>query len=95
MGLKRWYDAHVMPRLITRACGQPGIEDRLLGLDEVMSAERIEGSLEFRIRCNPGSETDNRLLAAVLGLEIPIESFQKELRHLNEAFMDLTEQGVR
>ena len=28
MGLKRWYDAHVMPRLITRACGQPGIEDR-------------------------------------------------------------------
>ncbi|MEP0561443.1 MAG: class I SAM-dependent methyltransferase, partial [Qipengyuania citrea] len=28
MGFKRWYDAHVMPRLITRACGQPGIEDR-------------------------------------------------------------------
>ncbi|MEP2548152.1 MAG: hypothetical protein ABJH34_08240, partial [Qipengyuania citrea] len=25
MGFKRWYDAHVMPRLITRACGQPGI----------------------------------------------------------------------
>jgi len=66
-----------------------------LGLDEVMSAERIEESLEFRIRCNPGAETDNRLLAAVLGLEIPVESFQKELRHLNEAFMDLTEQGVR
>ena len=80
---------------LTLAEEQPGIEDRLLGLDEVMSAERIEESLEFRIRCNPGAETDNRLLAAVLGLEIPVESFQKDLRHLNEAFMDLTEQGVR
>lgn len=28
MGLKNWYDAHVMPRLITLACGQPGIEKR-------------------------------------------------------------------
>ena len=74
---------------------QPGLEDRLLALEEVVSAERIEESLEFRIRCSPGAESDNRLLAAVLGLEIPIESFQKELRHLNEAFMDLTEQGVR
>ena len=61
----------------------------------MVAAERIEESLEFRIRCSPGAESDNRLLAAVLGLEIPIESFQKELRHLNEAFMDLTEQGVR
>ncbi len=28
MGLKSWYDAHVMPRLITLACGQEGIEKR-------------------------------------------------------------------
>lgn len=28
MRLKRWYDAHVMPRLITCACGQEGIERR-------------------------------------------------------------------
>jgi ubiquinone/menaquinone biosynthesis C-methylase UbiE len=28
MGLKSWYDAHVMPRLITMACGQEGIEKR-------------------------------------------------------------------
>ena len=28
MGLKNWYDAHVMPRLITMACGQEGIERR-------------------------------------------------------------------
>ncbi|NNC53327.1 MAG: SAM-dependent methyltransferase, partial [Erythrobacter sp.] len=28
MGIKRFYDAHVMPRLITLACGQKGIEER-------------------------------------------------------------------
>lgn len=28
MGLASWYDRHVMPRLITFACAQKGIEDR-------------------------------------------------------------------
>ena len=28
MGIKRFYDAHVMPRVVTLACGQKGIEDR-------------------------------------------------------------------
>lgn len=28
MALKTWYDRHVMPRLITFACGQKAIEDR-------------------------------------------------------------------
>ncbi len=28
MGLASWYDRHVMPRLITFACGQKGIEER-------------------------------------------------------------------
>ena len=74
---------------------QPGLEELLLGLDEVAAVKRIEDSHEYRIECAPGAETANRLLAAVLRLEIPIEGFQKDLKHLNEAFMDLTEQGVR
>ncbi|MFW2350327.1 class I SAM-dependent methyltransferase [Qipengyuania sp.] len=28
MGMKAWYDRHIMPRLITAACGQEGIENR-------------------------------------------------------------------
>ena len=28
MGMKAWYDDHVMPRVITAACGQEGIEKR-------------------------------------------------------------------
>jgi ABC-2 type transport system ATP-binding protein len=74
---------------------QPRIENALLGLDEVAAVTRIEDSDDYRIECAPGSESANRLLAAVLELDIPIEGFQKDLRHLNDAFMDLTEQGVR
>ncbi len=32
MGLKRWYDEHVMPRMITLACGQENIMDRRMRL---------------------------------------------------------------
>ena len=28
MGIKSFYDAHVMPRMVTLACGQKGVEDR-------------------------------------------------------------------
>ena len=28
MGIRRFYDAHIMPRMITLACGQKSIEDR-------------------------------------------------------------------
>ena len=28
MGIRHWYDAHIMPRMVTLACGQTGIEKR-------------------------------------------------------------------
>ena len=74
---------------------QAGLEESLLDLDEIATVERIEDSLEYRIGCAPGADSANRLLSALLAAGIPIEGFQKDLRHLNEAFMDLTEQGVR
>ena len=60
-----------------------------------MRSERIEGHSSTASGATPEPKRPTDLLAAVLGLEIPVESFQKDLRHLNEAFMDLTEQGVR
>lgn len=48
MGLKRWYDAHVMPRLITAACGQEGIEKRRSKIVPL-----AEGSV-FEIGCGGG-----------------------------------------
>ncbi|QKG71686.1 class I SAM-dependent methyltransferase [Erythrobacter mangrovi] len=48
MSLKNWYDAHVMPRLITLACGQPGIEKRRSQLVPL-----ADGSV-FEIGCGGG-----------------------------------------
>lgn len=74
---------------------QADIEARLIALEEVTEVERIEDSLEYRVTGTSQAIDANRLLAALLPLDIPLVSFQKDLRHLNEAFMDLTEQGVR
>ena len=67
----------------------------MLGLDEVVAVDQIDDTDEFRVECASQAETGNQLLSSVLQLGIRIEGFQKDLRHLNEAFMDLTEQGVR
>ena len=72
-----------------------GVAEALLGLDEVVAVDQIDDTDEFRVECASQAETGNQLLSSVLQLGIPIEGFQKDLRHLNEAFMDLTEQGVR
>ncbi len=77
------------------SAGHSGVAEALLGLDEVVTVDRIDDTDEFRVECASQAETGNQLLASVLQLGIPIEGFQKDLKHLNEAFMDLTEQGVR
>lgn len=77
------------------SAGQSGVAEALLGLDEVVTVDRVDDTDEFRVECASQAETGNQLLASVLQLGIPIEGFQKDLKHLNEAFMDLTEQGVR
>ena len=48
MGIKRFYDAHIMPRMITLACGQKGIEKRRR---EVIPL--AEGSV-FELGCGGG-----------------------------------------
>ncbi|MBU2032909.1 MAG: class I SAM-dependent methyltransferase, partial [Alphaproteobacteria bacterium] len=48
MGLASWYDRHVMPRLITLACGQKGIEDRRRGI-----VPRARGKV-FELGCGGG-----------------------------------------
>ena len=71
------------------------IETRLRELEEVDNVERIDDSLEYRVTGASQEISANRLLAALLPLDIPLVSFRKDLRHLNEAFMDLTTEGVR
>lgn len=61
----------------------------------VLSVEPIEGRSELRVKLDLESTDSNRLLSDLILQGITIINFGRDQRHLNEAFMDLTERGVR
>lgn len=61
----------------------------------VLDVQVTEGKPEYRITIDREQTDQNSLLRGVLDLGAPVMSFQRDQRHLNEAFMDLTERGVR
>ena len=64
----------------------------LTGVTEV---SRVDGKTEFQISFD-WTETDpNSLLQGVMELGVQVTGFSEEKKHLNQAFMDLTERGVR
>ena len=67
----------------------------LRGLTGVLKVDPIEARPEYRIEFDETQLDTNRLLQAIIGLNIPIAAFAEDRRHLNEAFMDLTERGVK
>ena len=79
---------------LTLADGAVGAETQLRSLPGVVAVEPSERENEFRISCQSGQNDVNALLRAVLDSGLSILAFQKERKHLNQAFMDLTERGV-
>ena len=69
--------------------------EQLRTVDGVESAEPVEGRPEFVVQCDSETVDSNKLLANLLTLGVPIIGFSEDRKHLNEAFMDLTERGVR
>jgi ABC-2 type transport system ATP-binding protein len=81
---------------ITFGDGDESLGERLLGIDGIVEALADEHRPHtYRISVDWDRLTVNQLLSAVLELGVPIENFQRQTRHLNEAFMSLTETGVR
>lgn len=72
----------------------PELERRLGELPGVVSAERIDGSPQYRVAFDWTATDTNRLLRGVLDMGVSIVSFTEDRRHLNEAFMDLTQGGL-
>lgn len=64
-------------------------------LPGVLEVEPIEGRPEVRVKLDPALTDANQLLRGILDLGLTVVSFARDQRHLNEAFMDLTERGVR
>lgn len=66
MGVKQWYDAHIMPRLVLLACGQKGIEARRRQIVPL-----AEGHV-FELGCGGGLNQklyDDRKVSAFAGID--------------------------
>ena len=72
----------------------PDLEQRLLAVRGVVEAERVDESPEYHISVDLALTDQSSLLRSVLDLGVTIESFNRTRKHLNQAFMDLTERGV-
>jgi ABC-2 type transport system ATP-binding protein len=78
-------------------CGEArsDVEERLRGLPGVVKVERVQDRPEYRISYDWTSTTTNQLLGGILELNVSVQGFTEDRRHLNDAFMDLTSRGVR
>jgi ABC-2 type transport system ATP-binding protein len=73
-----------------------GLADDLAALPGVVGVEPVEGEVAtYRVSYDWTKTGTNDILAAALSLGLPVVEFSRAKRHLNEAFMDLTERGVR
>jgi len=75
--------------------GQEDPIDKLLTIHGVLSAELSENGKDYRVVLDQNQTDSNQFLKSLIDYDIVINRFQKEQRHLNQAFLDLTEQGVR
>ena len=82
------------PTFRIRLASDDELTEKLMGLPIVTTVEPVEGRPEYRIEIESG-QTANTLLQQVLGLDLRVISFNEERKQLNQAFMDLTERGVR
>lgn len=72
-----------------------GLKKSLESEPGIISVEETDKEREFRISFDASVMTTSDLLSKIIELNGWIESFQRDKKHLNQAFLDLTEQGVR
>jgi ABC-2 type transport system ATP-binding protein len=68
----------------------------LCNVEGIISVESMEGEeAVYKITFDKGVCSTNSILGIVINQEIEVLEFKEDLKHLNEAFMNLTEAGVR
>ncbi len=83
------------PTFVLRLREPADAGEQLKALPGVLAVEELEGKPAFSIRIDRELTDTNNLLRGVIDLGLPVASFVEDKKHLNQAFMDLTEQGVR
>ena len=82
--------------VFTLAALHPPVEAALTAVPGVKRVTLSEnGAFKYTVGFDREQTTPNALLAAALQSGAQIVSFAEDVKHLNEAFMDLTEPGVR
>ena len=72
-----------------------GLREKLGETTGIISIEEVEGSHDVRVAFDPAQVDSNGVLRAAMDAGITVTGFSRAQRHLNQAFMDLTEKGVR
>jgi ABC-2 type transport system ATP-binding protein len=80
--------------ILTLAAEHPEAERALARMDGVMSVAAADGNPVFRVRIDTAKASTNDVLAAAIASGAQVVSFTRDVKHLNQAFMDLTEPGV-
>ncbi|MEZ5327572.1 MAG: ABC transporter ATP-binding protein [Verrucomicrobiales bacterium] len=81
--------------LIELANPHAGVTEALAAVDGVIAVEPLEGAPSLRVTVDRERIGANVLLQTVIQSGAEIAAFSEDLKQLNQAFMDLTEPGVR
>jgi ABC-2 type transport system ATP-binding protein len=82
--------------VLTLATAHPPLVDALQALPGLRTIQPpLDGVPEYAITFDREQLTTNAILSAAIGAGAHVVSFAEDVKHLNEAFMDLTEPGVR
>lgn len=74
---------------------KPELEEILLKVDGVEKVSPDTNGKSFKISLDANVCGSNKILSVVIDNDAEIASFTEDRKHLNQAFMDLTEAGVR
>jgi ABC-2 type transport system ATP-binding protein len=81
---------------ITLAAEHPPLAAALSTLPGITRVHQpVNGEARYTVEFDPAALTPNAILQAALASGASITAFQEDVKHLNQAFMDLTEPGVR
>jgi len=84
----------VVEYILTLAQEHPATEEALRELQGVTDVRRMEDGPSYLVTFNRQTLDVNQVLKLVLETGAQVVSLRLNVRHLNEAFMDLTEPGV-
>ncbi len=80
---------------LTLAADEPDTAEKLGRLPGVVEARKLEHGPTYQLALDDQPDGASRLLRGVLELKLSVVAFSETKKHLNDAFMELTSQGVR